>query len=235
MTGISTRTKWLVGLAWLLALAAGLAWGWSRDLSTPQILAAVHQVVSTHPLAPLVFVAIYTLRAFTFFPAMFLTIAAGSLFGFWVGLLATLFGENLSAHTAYGIARFFGTSDPDSDEAKQRLAPLRHALQMHAFPTVLTLRASYLPFDLVNFGCGLLRVPWPGFALGTLIGLLPPMLTFVSFGASVEFEAFTANLDDFRPANLFNETQLLVSAGLVAASALIVWFARAHRRHLTRR
>lgn len=235
MIGVSTRTKWIAGLVWLLALAAGLGWGWSRGLSTPEILAAVHQVVSTHPLAPLVFVVIYTLRAFTFFPAMFLTIAAGSLFGFWVGLVATLFGENFSAHTAYGIARFFGTGSADDDKAGQRLAPLRRALRVHAFPTVLTLRASYLPFDLVNFGCGLLRVPWPGFALGTLIGLLPPMITFVSFGASVEFEAFTANLDDFRPASLFNKTQLLVSVALLAASAVIVWFARAHQRHLTRR
>src|SRR5699024_12678271 len=46
----------------------------------------------------------------------------------------------------------------------------RRLLAQQAFPTVLVLRASFLPFDLVNYGCGLLNVSWPKYTLASMIG-----------------------------------------------------------------
>ncbi|MDN5939849.1 MAG: VTT domain-containing protein, partial [Salinisphaera sp.] len=100
------------------------------------------------------------------------------------------------------------------------------------FPAVLTLRATYLPFDPVNYGCGLLRVRWWPYFTGSLIGMLPPMLTFVSFGASVEFSALAEDLAHFHPLTLLDASQLAVSAVLLLLSAVIVVFAERHRRHL---
>lgn len=175
------------------------------------------------------FVILYGLRPLTFLPAMWLTIAAGSLFGFGLGVVCTIVGENLSAATAYAIARFFRNSSADEATVAE-ISRLRRLLQEQAFPTVMALRASYLPFDPVNYGCGLLRVPWWPYFFGTFIGILPPMLTFVSFGASVEFATFMANLDTFEPASLFDERQFAISLALLAASMVIAWFAHRQRQ-----
>lgn len=226
---LKRHIKPLAAIIWLALLAAGFAWGLARGLTVAEILGGVHDYVGNNAYAPVVFVILYGLRPLTFLPAMWLTIAAGSLFGFGLGVVCTIFGENLSAATAYAIARFFGRT-PADDEAVTQLSAFRRMLQEQAFPTVMALRAAYLPFDPVNYGCGLLRVPWWPYFFGTFIGILPPMLTFVSFGASVEFATFIANLDEFDPSTLFDERQLTISLALLAASVIIAWFAHRQRR-----
>ncbi|MDN5939360.1 MAG: VTT domain-containing protein, partial [Salinisphaera sp.] len=137
-----------------------LLWGWHNEQSTGRVLLAIFHFLTQNPLAAGLYIALYALRTFIFFPAMVLTIGAGSLFGFWMGALVALVGENLSASLAYAIARFFGSRSQTDRQAVSKLTPFRRALHKHAFPAVLTLRATYLPFDPVNYGCGLLRVRW---------------------------------------------------------------------------
>lgn len=167
---------------------------------------------------------------------MWLTIASGSLFGFIPGLIFALLGENVSAQTAYLLARFFRT-DVDGErhsDRNPRIAAFRRLLLKQAFPTVLVLRASYLPFDLVNYACGLLRVPWPSYAAGSLIGMLPPMVTFVSFGATVNLPKLLKH-QNFSPEQLIDSTQLMISAGLLIVSAIIAYLAYRRRKALTAR
>lgn len=229
MTPIRRNAKYAAALIWLALLGGLFAWVRGHGMGTVEIIDLLYNTLAQHPLAPLVYILIYTARSLTFFPAMWLTLAAGGLFGFGPGLIYALIGENLSAAAAYWIARFFGTPERETADPSRQLNTSRQLLREQAFPTVIVLRAAYLPFDLVNYACGLLRVPWWPYFFGSLIGLLPPMITFVSFGATVDFEAFLANIDDFGAVSLINREQLLVSAGLLAVSAVIAWYA--HRRH----
>jgi len=224
------RTKLAAGAAWLTLLAIGFVWAQTQDRSPAEILAWLFVAIDDNPWAAVIYVIIYAIRPLLFFPAMWLTIASGSLFGFLPGVMLTIIGENTSAATAYTIARFFrAPSEEEEEEAVEELSPFRRLLAEQALPTVIVLRAAYLPFDLVNYGCGLLRVPWWPYFIGTFIGILPPMITFVSFGASIELQAFARNLDNFEPAMLFDWEQLLISGALLAGSLVIAWFA--HRRH----
>lgn len=240
MSALAALSRWrprpakvIAAGLWVMVLGAGLAWGYAQGLSTQEMLARVYYYVANHPLAPLIFILVYGLRTFLFFPAMLLTIAAGSLFGFWYGALYAMIGENFSAHIAYLVARYFGTAPTDADvEAGKVLAPMRRRLHEQAFPTVLVLRVTYLPFDLINYGCGLLRVPWWPYLFGSLIGMLPPMFTFVSFGASIRFAQFLNGLDDFEPSDLIDTRQLLISLALLAVSAAIAWFAHRRRQRM---
>src|SRR5699024_7990620 len=102
-------------------------------------------------------------------------------------------------------------------------------LMQQAFPTVLVLRASFLPFDLVNYGCGLLRVSWPKYTLASMIGMLPPMITFVSFGSAINFRQLLTD-ENFSPEDLIDMQQLAISAGLVLLSIAIVMWARRRQR-----
>lgn len=221
-----------VGTLWGSLLIAALLWAYTQDLSIRAIMQLIYDYVVDNPIAPLVYVIIYALRPLTFFPAMWLTIAAGSLFGFYHGLIFGLIGENLSAHAAYGLARIFRTDIEGGHDADHnpRIAKFRGLLVHQAFPTVLVLRASFLPFDLVNYACGLLRVSYPAYTFGSLFGMLPPMITFVSFGATVKLPELLSRRN-FSPEQLIDSRQLLISGGLVIASAIIAY--AAHRRRKT--
>ncbi len=228
--GAAIRKRWqqvIVAGIWIALLGAGLAWAFVNGMSIRDISRLIYEFVAANPLAPLIYIVIYALRPLTLFPAMLLTIAAGSLFGFLPGLVYALIGENLSANTAYALARFFRHEDPEQASETRRLSAFRRLLINQAFPTVVVLRASYLPFDLVNYGCGLLRVRWWPYVFASLIGMLPPMITFVSFGASVNLRELLRQ-DDFSPHGLIDTNQLLISGLLVLASVVIaIW---AHRR-----
>lgn len=215
---------------WIVLLGAGVIWAVVHGLSVRDILAIVYNFVDENPLAPLVYLAVYALRCFTLFPAMWLTVAAGSLFGFFPGIIWALIGENLSAHVAYALARFFRRDDPEKADETRRLSLFRRLLRRQAFPTVLVLRAAYLPFDVINYGCGLLRVPWLPYLFGSLIGMLPPMITFVSFGAAIDFR-YMLSQEGFSPSELIDASQLMISGVLVLISIVIaLWAQRRQRR-----
>lgn len=223
----------VIGLIWLVVLIGLVAWVWQQGLTVREIMRLVYDYVVDNPIAPAVYILIYALRPLTFFPAMWLTIAGGSLFGFIPGLIFGLLGENASAQTAYLLARFFRT-DVDGDghsDRNPRIAAFRRLLVEQSFPTVLVLRASFLPFDLVNYACGLLRVPWLSYTAGSVIGMLPPMVTFVSFGATVNLPKLLKRRN-FSPEQLIDSTQLMISAGLLVASALIAFIAYRRRKSL---
>lgn len=216
---------------WALLLIIALIWIYLQGLSVRELMGLVYDYVVDNPIAPLIYIVIYGLRSFTFFPAMWLTIAAGSLFGFGPGLIYALIGENLSANTAYALARFFRRDNGHAEDRNPRIAAFRRLLVEQAFPTTVVLRASFLPFDLVNYACGLLRVPWPPYFLASIIGMLPPMITFVSFGATVKLPDLLAQ-KTFSPEQLIDTKQLLISGGLLVASAVIAWFAHRRRKKL---
>ena len=236
MTKTPTRRNQIriaVGALWALLFGLAIVWVITQGLSIREIMGLVYRYVVDNPLAPLVYIIIYALRPLTFFPAMWLTIAGGSLFGFVPGLIFGLIGENASAQTAYLLARFFRTDvtgDGDSDKSP-RIAAFSRLLREQAFPTVLVLRASFLPFDLVNYACGLLRVPWLSYTLGSIIGMLPPMITFVSFGATVNLPELLKQRT-FSPEQLIDGSQLAISGGLLVASAIIAYFAHRRRKAL---
>ncbi|RJS93118.1 TVP38/TMEM64 family protein [Salinisphaera sp. Q1T1-3] len=228
-----TKLRIIAGSVWAVLFGALVCWVLAQGLSVREIMALIYHYVVDNPIAPLVYIIIYALRPLTFFPAMWLTIAGGSLFGFVPGLIFGLLGENASAQTAYLLARFFRT-DMDGDGESDRnpkIAAFRRLLTEQAFPTVLVLRASFLPFDLVNYACGLLRVPWPSYTAGSVIGMLPPMITFVSFGATVNLPKLLKQ-QSFSPEQLIDGKQLAISGGLLVASAIIAYFAHRRRKRL---
>ena len=228
----SRRARIIIACLWLVLIAAAFVWGHFRGFGPAQMILLVYRFVNHHAWGPVVYLLLYALRPIILFPAMLLTITSGSLFGFWGGWAVAILGENLSANTAYWLARFVG-GDIASQSERGLIARWRQTLEEHAIATVVILRAAYLPFDPVNFVCGFLAVPWVKYTLGTFIGIMPPMVTFVSFGASINIEDFLTHLDSFSAARLFNERQLFISLGLLVASlGLAAVFHIRHRRRL---
>jgi uncharacterized membrane protein YdjX (TVP38/TMEM64 family) len=208
---------------WGAILIAFISYKARHDLGTLDILGQIYTYATGTRYGPLVYILVYAFRPITFFPAMWLTILSGGLFGFWGGVLYTIIGENLSANLAYVMGRYFA----QGAVSEERLGPIykwKKKLDERSFIAVLIMRLIYLPFDLVNFSCGIFQVRWLQYAFATFVGILPGLITFVSFGASVNFDEFLQNADKFDPGALFNKEQILISATLFLASMLLAKF-----------
>lgn len=133
------------------------------------------------------FVVVYALRPLLVFPASLLTVAGGLLFGPVVGIVATVVGANASAMVAYWLARWLGfdvLAQTGADDGV--LGRWAGRMRTESFLTVLVMRLVFLPYDLVNYGAGVLRIRPGAFLAATAIGSLPGTISFTLAGASIE-------------------------------------------------
>ncbi len=178
--------KMFVGGLWLVLFTSALLLWWRSQLPLSEIPHLLQAWLDDFGLfkAASFYVVIYAVRPLILFPATLLTVASGLIFGPWLGVLFTILGENASANLAFVMARWFG-----------RAAVVKHAdprwrrwdqqLERNGLVSVLIMRLAMLPFDAVNFGCGLTAVRQRDFALGTFFGILPSLIGFVLLGGTV--------------------------------------------------
>lgn len=178
-------------LFWAALLGGYQFYAWRNGLSPLEAVRVLVDFVGTSMVGALIFLAVYAARPLVLFPASILTIAAGFLFGPVLGVLLTIVGSNASATVAYLVGRFFGKGLLDSgDDAEGSGLVGRYAdrLRNNSFETVLTMRFIFLPYDLVNYLAGFLRINWVPFILATALGSIPGTIAFVLFGASFEMD-----------------------------------------------
>jgi len=225
--GSISKTDLLVSAG---AIAVGSAlWITSATGLTPLLFTnRLIDLLSNNPYAPALYLSAYAVRPLTLFPASLLTLAGGLLFGPVGGILYTVVGSNLSALIAYSIGkRLGGTSKPDSAPSSsstpnwQVLEPYVEQMQANPFATILTTHLLFLPYDLVNYGAGVLGLPWQPFLLATALGSLPGTVAFALAGASVQSNTITG-VPTLNPVTL-------------AASGLIFVSSLAFSRYLSQR
>lgn len=187
----------------------------TNDLSYSDVLLGLVNFFTSTVWGPVIYMTLYAIRPLVLFPATLLTALSGTLFGFWWGVLYTIIGENASANFAYWIGRFFGKDMKLEDSL---IGNWVEALRERPFGTVLFMRLFYVPFDLTNYGSGILKINWPSYFTATLIGIMPGLTTFVALGAALDLEHFSANgltFDAFDPRFLaLSVVIFIVSLGL---------------------
>ena len=159
----------------------------SRESSVTEIVKILQSFIrQSGGWGPLIYVITYSLRSLVFFPASILTITAGILFGPWLGILLTIIGENISANISFVVVRYFTADLLNFFGAKNRFVPrLTCKIQNNGFLTVLIMRLTFMPFDLVGYSSGMCNIKQKDFALATVIGTIPGLLTFVFLGGSL--------------------------------------------------
>lgn len=201
-------TLWVLGIA-----AATVAWIRSglEFREVPELLDAW---LSQFGLAraAFVYILLYAVRPLVLFPATVLTIASGLVFGPWLGILFTIIGENASANVAFRIARWLGRNWIDQRE-QGRLRAWDSMIRNNATTSVMLMRLLYLPFDAVNYGCGLTSMRQRDFFIGTFVGILPGLVSFVLLGG-----AGSAGIEN-RPL-LFGSALFFFLLGLLVARLL---------------
>ncbi len=217
-TVVSRKPIWLkrhgqkvVALLFWALLIGGYQWyAWSNQLSALEVVQRLLSLLNASVWGPVLFIGLYAIRPLILFPSTVLTLAGGFVFGPVLGVIYTLIAGNTSATVAYFVGRYFGQgliAEGTSDSLIQRYAT---RLRQNSFETILVMRFIFLPFDLVNYLAGFLRIRWLPFVLATALGSIPGTLAFTWFGASIE------RLDGGLPA--LNPTTLAVSVAILVIS-----------------
>tara|TARA_B100000508_G_scaffold31981_1_gene24592 strand:+ start:31473 stop:33551 length:2079 start_codon:yes stop_codon:yes gene_type:complete len=190
----------------------------SNDLSYQAVLFSLLNFFTSTMWGPVVYMVLYAIRPLILFPATLLTALSGALFGLWWGIIYTVIGENASANFAYWIGRFFGKDLRLEDTV---IGNWITALRKNSFETVLLMRLFYVPFDLTNYGAGVVRAKWREYFFATLIGIMPGLTTFVALGAAVDLEQFKMEGLTF---DAFDPKYLALSATIFIVSLFISRF-----------
>ncbi len=178
--------KGIALLFWLALLGVYQWYAWSNNLSPLQALAQMIGLLRSNMFGPLLFIAIYTLRPLILFPATVLTLGAGLVFGPVLGVLYTIIGSNMSAMLAFVVGRFLGDGLLDGERTQGIVQSYANRLRRNSFQTVLIMRFILLPYDLVNYLCGVLQIDWKAYLLATIIGSLPATVAVVLAGSSIK-------------------------------------------------
>lgn len=193
---VNSRRVWIQrGLVLVLWLAIFLLWRnyqTSNDLSTTEAGQRFIETVDEAWWGVFAYIGVYLVRPLVLFPASVLTVMGGVLFGPWIGVAVVVLAANSSAMVAYGVGRLLG-SVPDASAAEagddDNLSFVKkwgQRLRDNSFETVFIMRLLFLPYDLVSYLCGALRIRWTSFLLATALGSLPGTISFVLLGASLE-------------------------------------------------
>lgn len=207
--GPSRTQKIIAAVVWGLVLTTYVVVTQRTGLGPIDTARTMIRVLSESPWGPVAFIVAYALRPFVFFSAGLLSVLGGILFGAWWGIVFTIVGSNLGASLAYLVGRFFmaGARLPEA------VRGWSERMRAFSFETVFVLRLMYVPYDLVNYSAGLLRVRFVPFIAATALGSLPGTVSFTLFGASTE------GLDQGLPS--FDPMLVLASAGLFVVSLVV--------------
>lgn len=191
----------LAALIFWVGLIAAYQWyANSNDLSPLQVVQRLLDFIKNGLWGVLIYILLYAIRPLILFPATLLSIAGGFVFGPFFGVLYTIIASNISSTIAFFVGRFFGEGllkDDGSDGLVQRYA---RRMRENSFETVMIMRFIFLPYDLVSYMAGLLKIHYWAFIMATALGSIPGTIAFVGFGASIE--TFDGSLPKLNPVTL---------------------------------
>lgn len=173
---------------------------------------------SAGPWFPLVFLAAHIVVTVFPFPRTVFTLAAGLLFGPYLGVPMAVLASTVSAVIALALVRAAGWQ-LDRLVAYPRLATVNARLAERGWPTVLSMRLiPAVPFSVLNYAAGSSAVRALPYTLATFVGLLPGTAAVVILG-----DALTGNVSPL----LFGVSLCTASIGIAGLAYEI----RAQRRH----
>lgn len=210
MNNASTRIfRTITFVIWIVVIVA--FWGYSRqtNLSAFDIVHELIEFAHNSVWGPILYVVFYIVQPIVFFPSTFLTIAAGYVYGPVVGAILAIVGSNASSVLAWFVGRFFGESLVSDRFKRSMLTRFSDQLRTDSFQSVLLMRLIYLPYDVVSYFSGFMRLSLPAFVLGTLLGGLPGTISFALFGSSIEGD-FLAETPELNPWALAGAVLLFV-------------------------
>jgi len=228
MAAQSKRLLWVgVGVVVLAVVLGYWHFGLGALLTLENLKASRDALVGAYQARPLAtvlaFFAVYVAATAVSIPgAVVLTLAAGAMFGLWVGLVVVSFASSLGALLAFLASRYL-LRDAVQSRFGKSLAPMNEGIARDGTFYLLTLRlVPVFPFWLINLLMGLTPIGAARFYVVSQIGMLAGTIVYVNAGS--ELAAIEAPGDVLSPA-------LLGSFVLLGVFPLLArWFVGVLRR-----
>ncbi|KKC00590.1 TVP38/TMEM64 family protein [Mycolicibacter arupensis] len=234
MTSAATRIPQVLRGAWAAFIGTARQVALRRLALTTTVLASLVAVALLVPVPtavqlrdwaqtlgpwfPLAFLAAHTLVTVFPFPRTAFTLAAGLLFGPWLGVVLAVVASALSAVATLILMRVFGWQ-VSRLVRHPRLDAVNARLRRRGWPAVVSLRLiPAIPFSVINYAAGASAVRALPYTLATLVGLLPGTAAVVVLG-----DALTGEVSPL----LFAVSACTAAVGV----ALLAYEIRMHRRH----
>ncbi len=132
-------------------------------------------------------IGLMVLHTFVPFPAEFLAIANGMVYGLIWGTIITWTGAMIGACLAFGLAKILGRPFVERVVSGKNWRQIDHLAENRG--AVVLLFCRFLPivaFNLINYAAGLTRISWWTFVWTTGAGILPLTALMVAMGAGIE-------------------------------------------------
>lgn len=178
-------------------------------------------------IGPFVFVVIYVMATMLLIPGSALTLAAGAIFGLWVGAVTVIVGANLGAFCSFLLAKTkLRAKVQEWAAANPKFAALDRAIGQNGFKMVTLTRLSpAFPFTLLNYLLGVTSVKTLPYVLANFIGMLPATFLYVYLG-SLAGDTLTGTATSGASTFQF----VLKIVGLLATLAVVIIVTRIARK-----
>ncbi len=177
----------IAALALVAALYVALQ-GQAFDLNTLRgMLARLQAWQQNHPLAlAAIFFAVYVAVTALSLPlAVWMTLAAGALFGFWQGFVIVSFAASIGATLAFLAARYL-LRDSVRSRFGARLATIDAGIARDGAFYLFSLRMiPVVPFFVVNLAMGLTGISTRAFYIASQLGMLAGTAVYVNAGTQL--------------------------------------------------
>ncbi len=173
-------------LFWALLITAYQWYTYSNHLSPLQVIQRLLVFMQDGPWGVLIYVLLYTVHPLILFPSIILSVAGGFVFGPVFGVVYTVAASNISSTIAFFVGRYFGEGMVKDDGSNNLIQRYMRRMRENSFETVLIMRFIFLPYDVVSYFAGFLRIKYWPFILATALGSIPGTLAFIGFGASIQ-------------------------------------------------
>lgn len=143
-------------------------------------------------LAAIVYILAYSLNTIAVFPPIApLSLTAGLAFGAVFGAIYLMTAALIGTTCTFLISRFFGRGLVEK-MFKGKFKNLDQKLEKNGFMTILFFRVIPLvPYEVLNYACGLSKIKFKDYFLATLLGLIPGVVVAAFFGGSLgEIKSF---------------------------------------------
>jgi len=130
---------------------------------------------------PFVFLVLYSVAVVAAIPGSALTVIGGALFGSLLGIIVVINAATLGASFCFLISRYFARDYVSSWLSKsEKFQRLDELTETHgAVIVALTRLVPLFPFNLLNYGFGLTRVPFWTYVLWSWLCMLPGTIVYV--------------------------------------------------------
>ena len=138
-------------------------------------------------LGQLAIIGLMIVHSFIPFPAEFVAIAAGNVYGTLHGTFLTWVGAMLGANLSFGLTRLFGQPFVNWAVPANQQKMLDKWTEDQGAATLLISRfIPLIAFNLINYAAGLTKISWWTFIWTTGLGILPLTALFVHMGVQMQ-------------------------------------------------